>query len=92
MATNLLSTATGAATSATFSLTEGQTTTIVLKDAAGPDVEHGGQVVIEMQDDAGQFFIVDTLTTSKRAGVLSAAGTFRVRRIDNGATVGAFRG
>lgn len=91
--TNLLTTAAGAATSTSFTLAAGESATISMKDAAGPVLPYGGQIIIEISDDTGsQWFNVDTLSSNKRAVVLQAAGTFRVRRVANGIAVGAFRG
>lgn len=54
--------------------------TIALKDAAGTRVDAGAQVEIQIKDDAGQYFTIDTLSGGSKPGVVIAAGTYRYVR------------
>ena len=92
MATNLLTTGTTAANSSDFTLAAGEEATISLKDAAGTKISGGAQVFIDIKDDAGQYFAIDRLGPDKVAVILKGVGTYRVRRIANGVSVGVFRG
>lgn len=89
--TNLLTAGTTAANSSDFTLAAGESATILLKDAAGPRLSQGATVYIDMKDDAGQYFEIDRLNIDKPAVVLTAIGTFRVRR-PAGVSVGVSRG
>lgn len=69
----------------------GATLTVALKDAAGPDVGGEPTVLIQLKDDAGQYFTIDTLNWDRRAVVIAAPGTYRFTR-RAGAACGVFSG
>jgi hypothetical protein len=92
MATELLPVASGAANSADFTLAAGETATIALKDAASPEIESGPVVAVQLKDDAAAYWDIYLMTRENNSVVISAAGTYRVRRVANGVSVGAFRG
>lgn len=54
--------------------------TIALKNAAGTRVAPGAQVEIQLKDDAGQYFTIDTLNSGSKPGVVLAPGTYRYVR------------
>lgn len=92
MATQLLAVGIGAANSADIVVTAGAPVTVMLKDAAGPDLPADCQVDIYMKDDAGQYFQIGWLRSEpdRRAQVLSGPGTYRLSRTATSAACGAF--
>ena len=87
MATELLAAGTSAASSSPFTLAEGASATIGIKGT-----QKLSTLFIEMQDDAGVWQSVGTVTTES-GKVVTGPGIFRVRRAANsGNSVGAFRG
>lgn len=91
MPAELLGIADTAASSADQVVAAGSSLTVALKDAAGPDVGGDATVWVELKDDAGQYFTVDTLSWQKPAIVISGPGTYRVRR-KAGVACGVFSG
>lgn len=89
MATEILAVGTSAANSSDVVVATGNQLTVCLKDAAGPVVGGGAVVHILAKDDAGQYFRVDTLATSKPALVITGAGTYRFSRLA-GTSCGVF--
>jgi hypothetical protein len=91
MPTQLLATNTTAASSGDFTVAVGEALTVSLKDAAGPRVGPGARVEIQLKDDAGEYFTVDTLTLGKQAVVIVGPGTYRATRFA-GVSCGVFSG
>lgn len=91
MPTQILATGTTAADSSDVVVAAGTPLTVCLKDAAGPVLEAAAEVLIELKDDAGQYFRVDVLNGSQPALVIVGAGTYRFSRIA-GASCGVFSG
>lgn len=89
MATEILPVATGVASSADIVVASGDEKTVFAKDSTEGRIAYNARLYVEIKDDAGLYFIVDEMTPDKQAIVLSAAGTYRVRRAGNGAAVGA---
>lgn len=93
MPTEILAVGSADANSADVVIATGASLTVALKDAAGPVVEQGVIVDILLKDDDGVYFRIDTLTASKPAVVVSAAGTYRFsRRNKAGKSCGVFSG
>lgn len=86
----ILAVGTTAESSSDITVADGSPLTVALKDAAGPKVTAYAAVHIELKDDAGAYFTIDTLTPSKPAVVIYGAGTYRFRR-PAGASCGVFR-
>lgn len=92
MPTQILASGSGAANSADVLVEPGDSLTVALKDAAGPNVDLQARVDILMKDDAGQYFVVERLTGAKPAVVIAGAGTFRFSRPAGSAACGVFSG
>lgn len=86
MPTERLAVGTTQADSADFTVAANEEATVCLKDAAGPVTS--GRVDVMLKDDAGQYFVVDSLSAQQPALVLTA-GTWMFRRYD-GASCGVF--
>lgn len=95
MPTQILAVGTTAADSSDVVVSDGSSLTVCLKDAAGPiagsGAAAGALVHILLKDDAGQYFRVEQLSTSRPALVIRAAGTYRFSRIA-GVSCGVFSG
>jgi hypothetical protein len=93
-AAQILAVGSGAASSDDFTVTSGETVSLCLNDATGPDVVHGAKVRIELKDPAGRYFEVGALFSDHNGrnvvAVISAAGTYRVTRLGDVAC-GVFR-
>jgi hypothetical protein len=93
MATELLAAGNTAATSSTFVLAAGDSATILLKPAAGTaTVPLQAGVVIEAEDSGSRWIPHQTVKGSEASFVLTAEGTFRVRRPAQTFSVGVDRG
>jgi hypothetical protein len=93
MPTQILAVGTADADSPDVVIAAGESLTVALKDATGPVVASGCIVDILLRDDAGQYFLIDTLTVHQPAVVISAAGTYRFSRKNRGtASCGVFSG
>lgn len=93
MPTEILAVGNADANSADVVVADGSTLTVALKDATGPVVASGCIVDILLKDDAGQYFLIDTLTVHQPAVVISAPGTYRFSRNNRGtASCGVFSG
>lgn len=79
------------ASSADQVVAAGGSLTVALKDAAGPEIDGVPVVLIQLKDNAGQYFTIDTLSVHKRAVVIVAPGTYRVSRLA-GSACGVFSG
>ncbi len=90
MPTQLIAVGTTAVSSADVVVTT-TPVTVSLKDAAGPFVAGGAEATIELKDDAGQYFQIDSLTNGKPAVVISGPGTYRISR-KAGTSCGVFSG
>lgn len=90
--TELLATGTSAANSSDFTLAAGESATLFLKDADGGGLNSRALVYLEVKDETGQYTTIDSLTTNKPGFVLTAIGTFRVRRPAGGDSCGVSRG
>lgn len=90
MATEILAVGTTAANSTDVTVAAGEQLTVGLKDAAGPAVGNA-RVEIQLKDDAGEYFTIATLTSSRSALVIAGAGTYRFSRTA-GASCGVFSG
>lgn len=91
MPAELLAIGTNEFSSADQVVAAGGTLTVALKDAAGPEVDGSPIVLIQLKDNAGQYFTVDTLSWQKRAVVIVAPGTYRFTR-QAGSSCGVFSG
>ena len=91
MATQILAVAATAADSSDVLVVAGTPLTVCLKDAAGPIITHGARVNIFLKDDAGLYFLIEELTSSKRAIVVTGPGTYRFSR-PAGVSCGVFSG
>lgn len=81
MPTQILAVGNTAADSADQVVSAGASLTVCLKDTAGPAVGDAARVEILLKDDAGQYFLVETLTSLKPALMISAPGTYRFTRV-----------
>lgn len=61
---------------------------VAIKDAAGPKVANGAKVRVQLKDDAGAYFEVDTLSPQRPALILGP-GTYRFSRVA-GVSCGVF--
>lgn len=90
MATNLLSVGTSSDPSADFIVASGEQLTLALKSASSSNNFPNAQVYIQLKDDAGKYWTIETLGFTKPAVILSAAGTYRLVRKANSKAVGVF--
>lgn len=65
-------------------------TTVALKGLADNVIDENAMVSIEIKDDDGKYFQVDSLTDVDNAKVITGAGTYRFVR--NRGTCGVFSG
>lgn len=79
MATEVLAINTTAANSSDVVVTSAGLT-VCLKDAAGPVIGGMAKVEIQLKDDAGQYFTIDTLSGGKPAVLIAGSGTYRFSR------------
>lgn len=91
MPAEILAIGTTEATSGDQVVSSGSVLTVCLKDAEGPQLDSQALVRIQLKDDDGQYFTVDTLGWQKPAVVISAPGTYRFAR-KAGASCGVFSG
>ncbi|MET4199076.1 hypothetical protein ABIA95_003076 [Bradyrhizobium sp. LA8.1] len=91
MPTQILAIGVTAADSADQVVSTGTPLTVCLKDAAGPAVGDLAFVDILLKDDAGQYFLVETLSALKPALMIVAPGTYRFSR-RAGVSCGVFSG
>ena len=89
MATQLIATGTGSATSADITVADGSSATVFLKDANGGGIGYCAIVYIEIKDSAGNYTTIGQLTNDDPGTVIAAPGTYRLRRKANGVSVGA---
>jgi hypothetical protein len=77
--------ATAGTNSDPFTLAEGESATLYLKDAAGPSLPNEARVDIQYADAAGQYYPIGgnlgSLTPNSPPITISGAGTFRVTRV-----------
>jgi hypothetical protein len=93
MPTEILAVGTSEIASGDVTIAAGDSLTVALKDATGPVVASGCIVDIQLKDDDGQYYTIDTLSVHKPAVVISAAGTYRFDRKNRaGASCGVFSG
>lgn len=85
MATLVLATGTGAADSADITLASGETSTLVIRDAAGRVA-----LPVYQKDENNAYTQIGEL--NERSYVLTGPGTFRVSRPAGGKSCGVFRG
>lgn len=90
MPTQILAVGTTAADSADVVVAAGDELTVCLKDAAGPGVLSSALVRVQLKDDAGQYFTIDSLSGARPA-LIVRAGTWRFVRVA-GASCGVFSG
>jgi hypothetical protein len=78
------------ATSADFTLTDGQSTTIFLKDAESSEVTPTAVALVQIKSDTSYFTIgkLDVVTPGR---VLQAPGTFRVLKFNSPVAFGVDR-
>jgi predicted RecA/RadA family phage recombinase len=91
MPAEILAVNTTAADSADIVVAAGDILTVALKDAAGPKVEAGCNVLIFLKDDAGQYFQIGALDYVNRCLVITGPGTYRFSRLAGG-SCGVFSG
>ena len=89
MATEILAVGTDAANSSDVVVTA-DGLTVALKDAAGTRVDPKSRVEIQIKDDDGEYFLVDTMNGGKAAVFIAAPGTYRFSRFATGASCGVF--
>lgn len=77
----LIASGTAEADSADFTLAAGEQVTLFLKDAAGTTVNPHGVAQVHIKSADGEYFMIGKIDTSQPAAVLSAPGTYRVRRL-----------
>lgn len=87
----LLSTATTAASSSDIVVADGGSATIFLKGADGV-LPANPRVLIEVKDSDGNYGVIGELDGGNKATVISGKGTYRVRRLATGASVGVEQG
>lgn len=90
MATEILAVATGVANSTDVVVEVGDQLTVALKGADDANPRPNGRVDIQIKDDDGQYWVVDTLALGRPAIVIVAAGTYRFARTLGGQAVGVF--
>lgn len=83
----LIATSSVQADSGDFTLVAGSSTTLYLKDAAGPTLPFGAAALVQVKSGT-EYFTIGTLDDSAPAQVLTAVGTFRVRKLAS--STGAF--
>lgn len=83
----LIASGTTEADSADFTLTAGTSATLYLKDAAGSSVPPLSTAEVQIKSGT-EYFTVGTLNIRAPAQVLTAVGTFRVRRMASAAAFG----
>ncbi len=74
----IIATGTTQATSADFTLTDGQSTTIFFKDALGMEVTPEANALIRIKSSTNEYYTIGTVDCANPARVLQAPGTFRV--------------
>ncbi len=84
----LIAAGTAEADSADFTLASGDQATLFLKDAAGPRVSADAVAHVQIKSADGEYFQVGHLDSYNPAKVLSAPGTYRVKRIANAVAFG----
>lgn len=87
-AASILSTGSGAAVSADFTVTG--PTTIALRGSAGEKAPHDSFVMVQLKDEAGVYWDVLALAGGRQSAVLVGPGTYRAVR--RGGTCGMFSG
>lgn len=92
MATNILTTDTATLNSSEFTLTAGESATLSLKGSGTSSPPAGTRVFVQIKDDTGAWVDFERLAQRNSPLVINGAGTFRVRRVDTGVSVGVFRG
>lgn len=84
----LIAAGTPEADSADFTLAAGDQATLFLKDAAGPSVAADAIARLQIKSAAGEYFNAGHLDSFSPAKVLSAPGTYRVKRLASSAAFG----
>ena len=77
----LISIGTTQADSSDFTLAAGETATLFLKDAAGPQLANDSYAEIQIKAANGEYFFIGGLNCREPAKNLYGAGTYRVRRM-----------
>jgi len=91
MPAQILAIGTTNASSTDVVVAAGTPLTVCLKDGAGPIVDGGARVQIQLKADSGEYFTVDTLSQAKPAVMIQAPGTYRFSR-KAGTSCGVFSG
>lgn len=76
----LIASGTTEANSADFTLAAGSSTTLYLKRTSGPGLPADAEALVQIKSGT-EYFTVGRLTSAAPAQVLSATGTFRVKRM-----------
>jgi hypothetical protein len=76
----IIATGTTQVDSADFTLADGQSANLYLKDAAGPDVTSGAIANVQIKSGA-EYFTVGSVTGYYPCMVLRGTGTYRVRKL-----------
>lgn len=84
----LIAAGTTEADSADFTLASGDQATLFLKDAAGPQVAGDAAAIVQIKSAAGEYFSAGVIDAAVPAKVLSAPGTYRVKRLAASAAFG----
>lgn len=74
--------------SSDFTLTSGDQVTIFLKDAAGPTVGYDAIAMVQIKCAGGEYYNVGRIDFDVPAKVLSAPGTYRVKKLASVASFG----
>lgn len=86
----IIASSTTTGTSADFTLTDGQSTTIFLKDADSPKPPVDAIAVVQIKSGT-QYFDVGALDAQRPVRVLQAPGTFRVFKYGGASAFGVDR-
>lgn len=90
MATELLQINTTATPSTDFTISEGSQKTLVLKSNATNGLFPNAQVYLQIKDDSGKYWTVETLSSHNPAIIVVSPGTYRFLRKAGGSAVGVF--
>jgi hypothetical protein len=92
MPSEILAVGSGAAASGDVTIGAGEALTVCLKDGGGTDRAPNGNVAIQLKDDDGAYWTVETLRSGKPAIILAGPGTYRFARRKGAAACGVFSG
>ena len=91
MPTQILAGGTGAANSSDVTVAAGESLTVCIKGSSAPNIPTGARIDVQIRDDVGAYWRIDSLSWANPAVVLSA-GVYRLRRTADSESCGAFSG